>query len=240
MTCQDYELEIGDYVDGTLPRERVAALEGHLTSCARCRAMTTDFKALRSAVAGLERKSPPPQVWTRVAAQLNAERPAPRGTWAWLTAGLSWRPAAAAAVVVALLAGGTWVAWREVSMPQSPRSAATGADVLEPAAGNGLLIPDQELTQQISHLEGIVTADQAVLPDETKAVYRATGAVIDNAIGESRAVLKTEPSNDLAQESLFEALRSKLALLQDMVALINEMRKGNQEGAARIVSGMEP
>ena len=27
-------------------------------------------------------------------------------------------------------------------------------------------------------------------------------------------------------------------LLQDTVALINEMRKGNQEGAARIMSGM--
>ena len=46
-------------------------------------------------------------------------------------------------------------------------------------------------------------------------------------------------ANELAQESLFEALRSKLALLQDMVALINEMRKGNQEGAARIVSELE-
>ena len=66
-----------------------------------------------------------------------------------------------------------------------------------------------------------------------------TGGVIDDALGESRAVLQTQPSNELAQESLFEALRSKLALLQDMVALINEMRKGNQEGAARIVSELE-
>jgi hypothetical protein len=241
MTCQDYELEIGDYVDGTLSHERVPALEGHLASCARCRAIATDFRALRSAVSVLERKSPPPQVWTRVAAQLTAERPQAQGRWAWLPVGLSWRPAAAAAVVVALLAGGTWVAWREVSTPQSSRNVQAGPpDVQDAAAGTRLLMPDQELTQQINHLEGIVTADQAVLPDETKAVYRATGAVIDNAIGESRAVLKTEPSNDLAQESLFEALRSKLALLQDMVALINEMRKGNQEGAARIVSGMEP
>ena len=95
------------------------------------------------------------------------------------------------------------------------------------------------ITQQIAHLEGIVTADEDVLPDETKAVYQVTGGVIDDAIGESRAVLQTQPSNELAQERLFEALRSKLALLQDMVALINEMRKGNQEGAARIVSELE-
>jgi hypothetical protein len=31
-----------------------------------------------------------------------------------------------------------------------------------------------------------------------------------------------------------------MALLQDTVALINEMRKGNDAGAARIVSGLKP
>ena len=50
--------------------------------------------------------------------------------------------------------------------------------------------------------------------------------------------MQKEPENDVAQQSLFEALRSKIALLQDTIALINEMRKGNQEGAARIVSGL--
>ena len=78
------------------------------------------------------------------------------------------------------------------------------------------------------------------MPDETHAAYQVNGAVIEQAIGQSRAALTTAPSDDLAQQSLFEALRSKVALLQDMVTLINEMRKGNQDAAARIVSGMEP
>jgi hypothetical protein len=60
--------------------------------------------------------------------------------------------------------------------------------------------------------------------------------VIDEAITESRAALHTEPQSESAQESLFAALRRKVALLQEMLALINEMRKGNQEGAARILS----
>jgi hypothetical protein len=62
--------------------------------------------------------------------------------------------------------------------------------------------------------------------------------VIDQAIGESRAALQTQPTSDVAQESLFEALRNKVVLLQETVVLINEMRKGNQEGTARIVSGL--
>jgi hypothetical protein len=73
---------------------------------------------------------------------------------------------------------------------------------------------------------------------ETADVLKANMTVLDGAIGESREALKEEPENDVAQESLFEALRNKVALLQDTIALINEMRKGNQEGAARIVSGL--
>ena len=73
---------------------------------------------------------------------------------------------------------------------------------------------------------------------DTADVLKANLTVIDGAITESRAALQTEPDNPMAQESLFDALRSKLELLQDVVSLINEMRKGNPEGAARIVSGL--
>ena len=57
---------------------------------------------------------------------------------------------------------------------------------------------------------------------------------------ETLIVRLVEPTNELAQQSLFEALRSKLSVLQEMLTLINEMRKGNQEGTAKIVSEMEP
>jgi hypothetical protein len=60
--------------------------------------------------------------------------------------------------------------------------------------------------------------------------------VIDEAINESRAALQSEPQSETAQESLFVALRRKVALLQEMLALINEMREGDQDGAARILS----
>jgi hypothetical protein len=60
--------------------------------------------------------------------------------------------------------------------------------------------------------------------------------VIDDAIVESRAALRSEPQSESAQESLFAALRRKVALLQEMVALINEMRGGDQESAARFLS----
>ena len=64
-------------------------------------------------------------------------------------------------------------------------------------------------------------------------------AVIDQAISESRAALRAQPTSAPAQQSLLESFKAKLALLEDTVALINEMRKGNEAGAARIVSGLK-
>jgi len=62
--------------------------------------------------------------------------------------------------------------------------------------------------------------------------------VIDQAIRESRAALQSQPASELAQESLFEALRRKVGLLQETIGLINEMRKGNQAGTARIIQNL--
>jgi len=65
------------------------------------------------------------------------------------------------------------------------------------------------------------------------AVLQKNLTVIDQAISESRAALKTQPSSTNAQDGLFDALRTKVALLQQTVELINEMRKGNQAEAGR-------
>ena len=48
-----------------------------------------------------------------------------------------------------------------------------------------------------------------------------------------RDALKAQPANASAQSGLFEGLRTKVALLQQTVELINEMRKGNQAEAGR-------
>ena len=80
--------------------------------------------------------------------------------------------------------------------------------------------------------------DEVRLSDHLRGAL-SSQSVIDQAIGESRAALKTQPNSEPAQQSLFENFKSKIALLQDTVALVNEMRKGNEVGAARIVSGLK-
>ena len=128
--------------------------------------------------------------------------------------------------------------WRP-SMHHAGRLASSAPDQPEPTTVNAQFdLAEAQYTTAIAGLESIAKSEQAALDMETADVLQANLTVIDGAITESRAALQTEPDNPAARESLFDALRSKLELLQDVVALINEMRKGNPEGAARIVSGL--
>jgi len=47
MNCQDYDIELGDYVDGTLEARAHAGFSTHLATCARCQTLVADLTALR-------------------------------------------------------------------------------------------------------------------------------------------------------------------------------------------------
>ena len=234
MSCRDYETQIGDYVDGTMNEAERASFESHLAACASCRAVVADFSVIRSASLSLEPQLPPPHVWHKVAAAIEAE-PKPL-----LGYGGQWRRALAPAAAMGLLVVAlSWTAGQLTPVPSQRLARNTTATQPEPVSILAeYQLAAQDLTSTIEGLERIADTDRTALDMETADVLKANLTVLDGAIGESREALKKEPENDVAQQSLFEALRNKVALLQDTIALINEMRKGNQEGAARIVSGL--
>jgi hypothetical protein len=88
---------------------------------------------------------------------------------------------------------------------------------------------EQQYTTAIAGLEDITMKERASLDDDTAEVLQANLTVIDGAIGESRAALDQQPESTIAQESLVEALRNKVVLLQDTVALINATRPGDTD-----------
>jgi hypothetical protein len=234
MTCQAHERRIGDYIDGTLAAADRAAVEAHLAACAPCRALAADLESVQAMARALEPLAPPPHVWTRIAA--SAER-APQRWWRLPASIVGWQPVAAMAMAALLTTGLWWVGDR--LMPLSPRSTIAVASAGDP--GGALIAPahqaaEQQYTLAIAQLEEITTAEQSALDADTADVLQAGLTVIDDAIVESRAALETEPESEVAQESLFQALRHKVDLLQMTLALINEMRKANPDAAARIVS----
>jgi len=234
------------YVDGTSSASEAADVERHLASCASCRQTVDDLREILRAVPTLDQREPPARAWSRIerAIALDADRghaAAPRAGARISRAAIATWLAAAAAIVVATIVGLRYVpAARQ-------QSAAARADATEQAsAAAGAQAVEAELRQAEAHyenaikgLEQIANAEQSSLDPRTAATLQKNLAVIDQAISESRAAVRAQPASEPAQQSLIENFKTKIGLLQDTVALINEMRKGNEAGAAQIVSGLK-
>ena len=114
---------------------------------------------------------------------------------------------------------------------------ASGDDAVQSVEAE-FRLAEQHYQNAIAKLEEAAKSDQSTIDPQTAAMLQKNLQVIDQAIAESRAALKTEPQSAPARDSLFEALKRKVTLLQDTIALMNEMRKGNAAGAAQLVDGL--
>jgi hypothetical protein len=100
-----------------------------------------------------------------------------------------------------------------------------------------LMKAEQLLQSGIAKLEQGIGNDGEGLPPEVTATLKTNLKILDQAIAESTDAVQKEPNNLAARNSLFDALQRKIALLQDTITLMNEMRKGNAAGVAHVVEG---
>ena len=210
MNCESDEDLLGDYVDGARAADRpgdqrLAAFERHLAGCEACQALVADFTSIRGTASMLEEHVPPPRLWATIAASIEEQR---RNVFS------TWVPVAVAASLALLIAGATWLAWRH-EPSQAPQQAVAAVE-------SGAVPVEQHYDEAIAGLQRLAESQNASLDPETRAVLKENLAVLDRAISESRAALADEPTNALAQESLLDALDTKVALLQDTVALATD------------------
>jgi predicted anti-sigma-YlaC factor YlaD len=212
MTCEQCHDWLGDAVEGTLDADRQVQIDAHCRACAACRELLHDLKEIRAAAATLERRTPSPELWNAIAAKVEPDyASSPR--WAGK---LTWTQLAAAAALMMMLGTATWFGlaqWRGVN-------TGTATDLVRSAASE-LQLAEQHYENAITALEQLsVNRDNALDPSVAAEIAQSL-ASIDRAIDDSRAALKSDPGSFVAQTSLLEALRMKVALLQETVSLMN-------------------
>jgi len=244
MQCSRYREWIQELADGTLGSIRRAELERHVDECADCRAFAADLQAIRDATASLEPLAPPDGVWLQLAGRLMQEGrvslPAARPTAPARHVALL---AIAAALVLAVGASIVMLVpeFRSNNAAQPGNAAPT---VAVQSVETEFRLAEQHYQNAIAGLEKAARLDEAsadqnaAIDPQTAAMLQKNLHVIDQAIAESRSALRSEPQSAPARDSLFDALKRKVTLLQDTIALMNEMRKGNSAGAAQIVDGV--
>ena len=144
---------------------------------------------------------------------------------------------AAAALVMAVFVG---LRFGRSEQPDSASTSSLSGTVPSAQSIEAELQQAEEHYQKaIAGLEQIASANSGVFDAATAATLQKNLAVVDQAINESRTALRAQPNSEPAQASLLDSFKAKLALLQETVSLINEMRKGDDAAAARIVSGLK-
>jgi len=226
MNCHECQPLLSAYVDQSVRADDRVTVERHLRTCAQCRALADDFAAIRDAAGSLEPLVPPAHVWRQLSATAAAQPRRVRFGW------FGWRPLTATAMAVMIAAG----LWRVGTLLQPTATTSTPTQLARVDDANADSDPETHYTVAIAQLEEVARADRDVLDQETAGAMNAGLTVIDDAITESRAALRSEPQSESAQESLFAALRRKVALLQEMLALVNEVREGDQDNGVRILS----
>jgi len=238
MACEKYLNSIHERVDGTIGSIRRAELEIHLGECEACRALLSDLQRIHDAAAALPGLAAPDRVWLQIAGRLRMEgrireetpvaRAAGRRYAVWL--------AVAAALVIAAGSAALLLVPRRAPAPaqtastQAPRTTAVETSPAD--AVNAVEAAQAQFEKAIADLEKVAKANQQTLDPGTSATIEKNLGIIDQAIADNRAAVKSEPASVAARETLFDALRQKVSLLQDTISLINEMRRDNVAGAA--------
>ena len=216
MTCETIDDWLGDAVEGTLDTERRAQLDAHCRSCAPCRELLKDLNEIRAAAATLDRRTPSPELWNAIAARVEDGDPA-ASLRIRSRRGSTWSALAAAAALMIMLGAAAWFA---VGARWQPRSDTTTSDLVRNAASE-LQLAEQHYENAIAALEQLTVEKDNALDPSVAAEIAESLKSIDRAIYDSRAALKTDPNSFVAQTSLLEALRMKVALLQETVSLMN-------------------
>lgn len=225
-----------DYVDGLVaPADRVA-LAAHLGACESCRGLVADLTRLKEAARSLGPIAPPARVWENIQAALPAGTRPARSQWMSL-----------AAAVVLVTAGAYFLT--RLASPAANGAVNTAANavahtVVQPKSNANspatVETVEQELAQAAQHyeaaiaqLEAVAKQDNNALPADAAAKLQVSLAQVDKFIAESRAALVSEPQSAPARDSLFAALRTKVEILQQTVALTGAMTRGEAGTPAR-------
>jgi anti-sigma factor RsiW len=253
MTCDVSRARLQEQIDGALEPIAERELAAHLAGCAECRGFAADLAAIADASSTLAPIEVPERVWLQLAGRWRAEqtgRPAADATAAPAPRRHVVLHALAAAAMLAVAAGGSWIAWRATGTidpaVSGPAQVLLSKPEAAPAGGNapgvGLVESAQKDIEAAEHLysraiaglEQVAQAQKSQLEPRVAAMLDRNLEVIDEAISESRAAVRSEPQSTIARESLFEALRKKVSLLQDTIALVGDISSGNPAGASRL------
>jgi len=188
--CGDREVQLNEYVDGTLAADARALVEAHLAQCAGCREAVAELRSLIARAAALPKSIEPDRdLWLPIVQR--ATRNVPRAFW---------RGALAAAATLVI----GFALYR--LLPPST--------VLSRPEGRGWVAVQAEYEKATDELTRALATERDRFEPTTLALLERNLEVIDAAIRESRDALARDPGNVELRGLFAAAARQKVELLR--------------------------
>jgi anti-sigma factor RsiW len=209
---------LSEYVDGELDAETRAALDAHLARCAECRATRDELERVVARARTVGYREPAAELWGAIEATITGNRP--RATRRFVT--LSWGRLAAAASIVALLAGG--FAWtiatrRSEQVAAVPVARDTVAATVGAATPGAAALAVASYRDAAADLERALEAGRSTLRPETMRVIEENLRAIDVAIAQTDSALRRDPRSAYLNQYLAATMQRKLKLLRRAVEI---------------------
>jgi hypothetical protein len=212
---------LSEYIDGDLAADERAACEAHLSGCVECRGVLEELRSVIMDARQDPDQLPAADLWPGIAARIQ-----PAATI------VEWRPARqnrrlsfsitelalAASLLVAVSAGGAYLAARRSTPPTAAREAVVLAQGELSAPSSNDIRPanfgDAAFDAAVGDLERILASERDTLDPRTVRVIERNLQAIDEAIRQSREALDADPANPFLNSHLADARQRKLDLLR--------------------------
>ncbi|MGB9907446.1 MAG: anti-sigma factor family protein [Candidatus Saccharicenans sp.] len=241
MRCHQAQRLINELLDGELGAGDRRQLQAHLDSCAGCRELYQDLKAIKETVAPAAEIEPSKRIWPKLESRLRAEvipglqaestrsskaKPA-RGANRWFQLARPAFKAALAMFIFLIFIAGAFYLGRHYQKPGRPE--------VQLASGNPALKKIQEAEfyyrQAIQSLTEAVEESGNGLPPEMVEILQANLNLLDRTIDLCQQAVDEQPDNLQAREYLLSAYNSKASFLN---GLLETKKSLTSPGLARL------
>lgn len=211
---------LSEYLDDELEAAERRALESHLDECRECRTTLEDLKRVTARARSLSDSPPPAELWPAISARLGASRFPGRVAGSTVRQGARGRRfsftlpqlAAAAAALVVLSAGASWLAWRGNARGTQLTVGAPDLQVTGGATTAGL--ETARFDTEIAQLRRALDEGRDRLDPATVATLEQNLKIIERAIVQAKRALAADPANSYLREHLAETMQRKIDLLR--------------------------
>jgi hypothetical protein len=223
MDCQVTRNSLSLLLDGGLTDNELRTVEDHLDACPACYRIRLELSEIRTAARELPIHTPPPVLWKRVRAEVEAEidsiRPAPpplrSRSWRERRFAFTLPQLAGAGVLAgALLLTAAFGLWRGSAF------APGGSEEFTSVGMQMAMIPDEEaLKQRAEQLLSRLKPRQKEWDPQMREGFEMHLQRIDDSLGRCRQSLLLRPQDQDHQQLIRALYQEKLRLLEDVERL---------------------